>query len=153
MTPRNIRERMSREDGSEWIKSELNYIRMCKEPLQDQRQHKNDKRQAEKTCRERAPYFELNGGTPFSNFLVSFEAAIAPELKELDNQAIHRLLYFCTGPDAQGLLGKANVPEKHIRMNAREYYYLMQEVFEPAAESEGIRLEFLTRMQVSNEQP
>ena len=153
MAPRDIRERMNREGGTEWIKSELNYIRMCKEPIQEQRQEKNDKRQAEKTCRERAPYFELNGTTPFSDFLVSFESAIAPELEMLDNQAIHRLLYFCTGPDARRLLGEANVPEKHTRMNAREYYNLVQEVFEPAAESEGIRLEFLTRMQAVNEQP
>ena len=36
-------------------------------------------------------------------------------------------------------------------MNAGEYYDLVQEVFDPAAESEGIRLEFLTRMQVANE--
>ena len=99
MAPRDIRERMNREDGREWIKSELDYIRMCKEPV-------NAKRLAEKTCRERAPYFELNMGKPFSDFLVSFESAIAPELEMLDNQAIHRLLYFCTGLDAQDASGQ-----------------------------------------------
>ena len=82
MTPQGICERMRREDDPEWIKTEINYIRMCKEPLHDILQVKNDKRQAEKTCRERAPHFELNSGMPFLDFLVSFESAIARELED-----------------------------------------------------------------------
>ena len=84
------------------------------------------RRLAEKICKERVPYYELNQGVPFSDFLVSFEAAIDPELEYLDNQAIHRLLYYATGPEARRRLGAANVPQRHTRLNAQEYYNLVQ---------------------------
>ena len=75
---------------------------------------------------------------------MSFEAAIEPEKHRLNNSAVHRLLYFSTGPEARKLLGDANVSAKHALKGCQEYYDLIREVFEPASESEGIRLDSST---------
>ena len=130
-----VRRRLEMEGGPEWLEKELKileYIEYCEKPLEE-------RRRAEERCMGRAPYYELNQTVPFSDFLVSFKAAIDPELEYLDNQAIHTLLYFATGPEARRLLGAANAPQRHSGLNAQEYYNLVQEVLEPAAEREGIR--------------
>jgi len=135
------------EGGPEWLEKELKileYIEYCEKPLEE-------RRRAEERCMGRAPYYELNQTVPFSDFLVSFKAAIDPELEYLDNKAIRTLLYFATGPEARRLLGAANAPQRHSRLNAQEYYDLVHEVLEPAAEREAIRLEYLYRVQMANE--
>ena len=147
--PRDEVERRTNEvGGDDWLRRQTEINRYYETGWKPSDQ----KRRIEESCARRIVQYEL-GKSAFSDHLVSFKAAIEPEEHRLNNSAVHRLLYFSCGKEARKLLGDANVPARHALKGVQEYYDLVQEVFEPASESEGIRLEFLNRTQGASEQP
>ena len=99
------------------------------------------------------PKFEMDEGIPWTDFMVAFKSALTQGDDDLEDENRKRLLYTHLRPKAQRLVGTSNVHEMHKEKTFSEYHTMLGEVFEPAAESEQMKLEFDARIQIQGEHP
>ena len=108
---------------------------------------------AEQEISKKAPKFEMNEGIPWTYFMVAFKPSIRIGKKDLLDEHKKRLLYTHLKPKAQRLVGTSNIPKERDDKEFVEYHSLLDNVFEPPAESEQINIKFEARIQIQGEHP
>jgi hypothetical protein len=128
------------------VKNALNRLKLIDRP-------RELARQAEQDCYKRLPKYEHNKGMPFSMFLSAFKTAITGCVERMTEMQVILMLHSKLGPEALMLIGEECAPERHPDKTFVQYCDMIQEIFEPAAESESMKIDFRSRVQGPNEYP
>ena len=110
-------------------------------------------RQAEADCYKRLPKYEHGKGMPFSTFLSAFRTAVTGCIDRMTDMQVILMLHSRLGPEALMLIGEECAPERHPNVTFGQYCTMIQEIYEPAAESESMKIDFRARVQGPNEYP